>query len=205
LGPELGTAQENDAEQGSSRWTIAPRVCGRSRCKYLPIPNGRNSRMAIDTTTKSLEAHSTGQGGIANVLAIMRHSRAVRHACPTSNHCYQVEGSTEAGEKLVGPRRSAQDSKKGHRSVSHDNSVLFPTRVLAQPLSHMNAINSRNSLCDPAPVCSRIKLLLQYCLTKTRWLWEWTKTSLTQNWTSQYSPVQPKTHHNDAAHFMPWI
>ena len=60
---------------------------------------------------------------------------------PTSpSSCYQAGGLTKACERLVGPRRSAQEIKKGHRSVSHNHSVVLPTRVLAQSLSHMNAI-----------------------------------------------------------------
>jgi hypothetical protein len=168
LGPELGTSQENDAEQGSPGWTIAPRVHKKKwmRISADPIPGG--TRRGNGHNCHSQEAHYTGQGGVESVRVVTRHSRALKHECPTSNHCYQAGGLTEACKNLVGRRRSAQEIKKGHGSVSHDHSVVLPTRVFAQPVSRTNAIDACNSHSNPALVCLRIRQLSRYCLAKTR-------------------------------------
>ena len=40
------------------------------------------------------------------------HSESAR---PTSNHCNEAEGLGKASDKLIGPRRSVREIKKGHR------------------------------------------------------------------------------------------
>jgi len=92
IGTSLGTAQENDAEQGSPGQTLAPGVQTRKWTQQAAnsiLPWKGWSQRGNRCHCQYYQAHSTRQGGVVSVRVVTQHSWAVHHERPTSNHCYQ--------------------------------------------------------------------------------------------------------------------
>jgi hypothetical protein len=109
-------SQQDDAQQGSPRRTIAPRVCEKKRMWIFADPAAGGTRRKIiqlPHTRSSLHWVRWSQECPHSHMALQSNDCA----CPISHHCYQAEGCTKAHEKLTGPRRSAREIKKGHGSA----------------------------------------------------------------------------------------
>jgi hypothetical protein len=77
LGPQLGTAQENDAEQGSPRRTLAPTVQEKKwmQLSANPVhPQEGGTQNGNGCYCQQEETHSTWQDGVVSVCAVMQHS-----------------------------------------------------------------------------------------------------------------------------------
>jgi hypothetical protein len=89
----------------------------RSGCEYPPILNQEELEEAKDTIATAKKLTPLGKVELRVSAWSRGNSRAFKRACPTSNHCYQTGGLTKACERLVGPRKSVQEIKKGHGSA----------------------------------------------------------------------------------------
>jgi hypothetical protein len=78
------------------------------------IPNQDELNEAMDEIATCQEAHSSGQGGVETVRTVTGHSRAITMYAQQAITAIKQEGLRKALEKLIGPRRSVQESKKGH-------------------------------------------------------------------------------------------
>ena len=77
MGPELRTAQEEDAGHAVPD-RLLPQECEvRSGFDYPPMPCQEELEEAMDEIATCQEAHSTGQGGVESVCTVMLHSRAI--------------------------------------------------------------------------------------------------------------------------------
>ena len=152
MGPKLGTAKKMMCSKAVLEG-LFPQECNMRRgCGYPQSPDQDELKEAMDKITTCQEAHSTGQGGVESVHAVTRHSRATTIHAQQASTAIKQEGLEKACDKLIGPRRSAREIKKGHGSTINDYSVVLPTRVLAQSQGHTSAIDARNSLHDQAKV-----------------------------------------------------
>jgi hypothetical protein len=111
------------------------------------------------------------------------------------------EGLEEACDKLIGPRRSAREIKKGHGSTKNDCSVVLPTRVLAQSQGHTSAIDARNS--SRSSQNESVNKATNQILPREEMAIVWSKLKHLQSKIGRASTAQVhQKHHNDAAHFV---
>jgi hypothetical protein len=94
---------------------LLPQECKmRSGCGYLPIPYQDELQETLDKIATFQEAHSTGQGGVESVCAVMQQSRAFETCMLNKQSLLLSRRPDKSLQQAIGPRRSARESKMGH-------------------------------------------------------------------------------------------
>ena len=112
--PELGTSNKRMCSKAVMDGLLPQECKMRSRCGYLWSPNQNELEEAMDEIATCQEAHSFGKGGVESVHSVTRHSRAITMHTQQAITAIKQEGLEKAFNKLIGPRRSAREPKKGH-------------------------------------------------------------------------------------------
>jgi hypothetical protein len=86
----------------------------RSGCCYPAIPYQEELKEAMDEIATYKKLAPLGNVELRVSARSCGTPEHVKRSHPTSNHCYEAGGPAKASDKLIGPRRSARESKKGH-------------------------------------------------------------------------------------------